>query len=348
MKSVIALILSYTLIAVSCYGPRKVVHMQTSSVKHPDQEQIVGVTTVQGEDVVFDPLTGKFSAGVVHAQVKGAAWQMPVSDVQTFWVERRNLRKAATIGLVAGLVVGGFFLLVGLIVAVKGSCPFVYSWDGEQYVFDTEPYGGAITRGLERDDYAELAHLRADNGEYRLMMTNEVDETQYTNLAELWVIDHPASVRVVADEFGKLYTLADARPPLSARDSSGRDLLSWLGKKDRLIWEPPAVADSNGELRQDIILTFPKPAGATRAKLEVNAATGLWGSYLIRQILEMRGRAVSQRYADLDGSQPARDELRAWNLREELFMLKVWVEEPEGWVERGIIPGGGPVLAPPV
>jgi hypothetical protein len=79
---------------------------------------------------------------------------------------------------------------VGVVAATKQSCPFVYSWDGSQYVFDAEPYGGAITRGLEKDDFTQLEQLREQDGLYRLKMVNEVDETQLTNLTELWVVDH--------------------------------------------------------------------------------------------------------------------------------------------------------------
>ena len=347
MKISIAVLLSIVLaVQTGCYGPIKVHRIGTAQIAHPEKEQIVGVTTLKGEDVVFDPRTGYAKDRVVRAQVQNAAWQMPLSEIQTIWVERRGLKKVATIGLTAGLVVGGLALVTIILVAVKGSCPFVYSWDGTQYVFDAEPYGGAITRGLERDDFAELEHLRERDGAYRLLLTNEVDETQFTNLMELWVVDHPTGTRVASDQRGTLYTLADPQPPVAARDSLGRDLLPWLVKKDRLIWEPPAEPDSNGNLRQDIVLTFPKPEGAARAKLEVNVATGLWGSYVVKQMVQLRGRDIGEWYRQIDESQAARDELHARHLREELFLLKVYVEEPSGWVERGVVPAGGPVLAP--
>ena len=40
-------------------------------------------------------------------------------------------------------------------------------------------------------------------------------------------------------------------------------LLPWLRATDRLIWEPPAVPDAKGNLRDDIVMTFPKPTAAT-------------------------------------------------------------------------------------
>jgi hypothetical protein len=212
-------------------------------------------------------------------------------------------------------------------------------------VFDAEPYGGAITRGLEKDDFSQLERLREQDGLYRLKITNEVDETQFTNLTELWVVDHPAGTRVAPDMQGKLHTLAAPQTPLSARDAAGNDLLPWLRATDRLIWEPPAVPDANGKLQSDIVMTFPKPAGATRAKLLANAATGLWGSYMIKQMVALRGRDLGAWYALMDESQSARDTLFAWEVREELYALKIYVEEPTGWEVRGILPGTGPFIS---
>src|SRR5438093_2956210 len=36
-----------------------------------------------------------------------------------------------------------------------------------------------------------------------------------------------------------------------------------------------------------VVLTFPKPNGATTANLIANAATGLWGSYMIKKMVEL-------------------------------------------------------------
>jgi hypothetical protein len=92
-------------------------------------------------------------------------------------------------------------------------------------------------------------------------------------------------------------------------------------------------------------MTFPKPAGSTQVKLVANAATGLWGSYMIKKMVEVRGRDLGAWYALVDQSQAARDSLFAWEVREELYALKIYVEEPTGWEVRGILPGTGPFIS---
>jgi hypothetical protein len=343
-KRMIAMVLT-VLLSLSGCSVRKVQKVPIASVSQPEQEKIVGITTIKGEDVSFDPPGASIKNGTLDGSVKKVPYELPLDQVQRIWVERKEISKGRTIGLVAAVAVGTVAIVAGVIAATKQSCPFVYSWDGTEYVFDAEPYGGAITRGLEKDDFSELGRLQEQDGLYRLKMTNEVDETQMTNLTELWVVDHPLGIRVVPDIQGKLHTVASPQAPLSAHDVDGHDLLPWLRATDRLIWEPPSVPDGKGSLQSDIIMTFPKPAGATQVKLVANAATGLWGSYMIKKMVELRGRDVGAWYTAIDESQTARDALFAWEVREQLYALKIYVQEPTGWVVRGILPGTGPFIS---
>ena len=76
-----------------------------------------------------------------------------------------------------------------------------------------------------------------------------------------------------------------------------------------------------------------------------NVATGLWGSGMIKEMLKLRGRELESWYASMDGDRTQSAALFAWILREELFALKLEVEEPDGWKHRGTLPGGGPFIA---
>src|SRR5262245_23902995 len=299
-RFLIAALIFTLLIPLADCKVTKTVRLDPSEVKEPEKERIVGVTTADGKDVRFDPSGATLRGGAIQASVNGAPYQITLDQVQRFWVERKELSKARTIGLIAGVAAGTIIAGIALALATKQSCPFIYSWNGSEYVFDAEPYGGAITRGLERDDYSELENLRAENGLYRLMVTNEVPETQYTNLMELQVVDHPAATRVVADEWGGFHVLAERQRPISARDNQGRDLLPCLAATDRVIWEAQPIPDANGAIRQEIVLAFPKPKGATRARLVANVATGLWGSGMIKEMLKLRGRDLESWYDSMD------------------------------------------------
>ena len=323
----------------------KVRKLEVSQVQQPEQERLVGITTKAGAEVSFDRPGGMINQNQIQARVKAAPYSIALADVQRLWVERRGTSASRTIGLTVLIAAAAFGTLLAVALATKQSCPFVYSWDGSRYVFDAEPYGGAITRGLERDDYSELEHLRAQHGEYRLLLTNEVDETQYTNLMELWVADHARGSRVVSDEHGALRAYTGIQPLAAARDRYGNDLMPWLRATDRKIWEPDAVAGPDGSLRQEVVLTFARPENAPQVTLIANAATGLWGSYMIKRIVELHGRDSAAWLASLDNDQAGRQAIHAWGEREGTYRLPIEVEEPAGWVVRGTLPNGGPLLA---
>lgn len=331
---------------------RKTARVPVDEVEPPVTEEIAGVTTRTAREVEFDRARrsrprATIRNDTIYSTVDGQPFAIAMDDVSHVWLRRTDTvgSIAASFFLTAGILAVIALAAVAIVVATKDSCPFVYSWNGEQFVFDGEPYGGAITRGLERDDYAELEHLRADDGIFRLRITNEVRETQFTNLLELWVVDHAPGTRVIPDEWGNLYTISDPQALLSATNATGRDLSPWLSEKDQTIWEPEAIPGSSGELRDEIVLSFPKPRDATQARLLANVATGLWGSYMISEMLELRGDAVEGWYDQMDSNPAAVDSLYTWNVREETYILKLEVETTDGWKVRGLLPGGGPFIA---
>ena len=89
--------------------------------------------------------------------------------------------------------------------------------------------------------------------------------------------------RVGAD--GSLYSAAEAQAPVSARDGLGKDLMTWLAKRDRLIWEPAPA----GLAEQEVVLTFNKPAGAQQAKLIASATETLFAGEAAGHMLGLLG-----------------------------------------------------------
>jgi hypothetical protein len=87
----------------------------------------------------------------------------------------------------------------------------------------------------------------------------------------MWVVDQDRGVTPRAGSDGLLHSVREPVAPLTARDGQGEDLMTWLAKRDGLIWEPPPA-----EQRQEVVLTFPKRAGAQRAKLVASVTETPW------------------------------------------------------------------------
>ena len=315
---------------------------------------IVGITTNAGVEVTFDK-AATIRADKLSAQVRHKPYEIGLSDVQRYWIETHTVSTARTVGLVAGIAVAT--VGVAALVAFKntgpkpvpvqpgmGCCLFVYSWDGERYDFDTEAYTGAITRGLQRDDYSLLTKVREQDGEYRLMLSNDNDETQYTDQLEMWVVDQDRGILPRAAADGSLHSVREPVAPIAAQGGPAggpsKDLMAWLAKRDGLIWEPPPA-----EQRQELVVTFPKPAGAQQAKLVVSATETPWAGEAAGRMLGLLGPQLNTWYGQIDDSPETCTELLAWMAREELFALKIEVEEPTGWQVRGMMPISGPFVS---
>jgi Tfp pilus assembly protein PilF len=127
---------------------------------------------------------------------------------------------------------------------LKGSCPFLFAWNGKQmeFVKDTVPWSSAIglrinTLGTARVEATEEWYkigrnqLAPRDGYYDLRITAELWETYYYDQLSLMVVDHPAGTEIFVDErfvipAAKLAitTVSTPRPIVSAVDDNGQDV----------------------------------------------------------------------------------------------------------------------------
>ena len=135
--------------------------------------------------------------------------------------------------------------------SLKGSCPYLYAWDGEGFAFVTDCLWGAPI-GLQHAEgvfaqpraweYLPIppGTLVAKDGQYVLQLTEELWEAAYYDQVRLLAIDHPAGVSVFSNEkVGpasvaefRVHTARQLRPPVAASDQDGRDLLATVADLD--------------------------------------------------------------------------------------------------------------------
>ena len=94
---------------------------------------------------------------------------------------------------------------------LKGSCPFLYIYDGQSYQFLTDllwrsPLGMVTPMGFlaptETADYVKIPGeiMKPKAGVYSLQITEELWETAYFDKVKLLVVDHPAGTEIFVDE----------------------------------------------------------------------------------------------------------------------------------------------------
>ena len=133
------------------------------------------------------------------------------------------------------------------------SCPFLYTWNGTRFEFVTDFMGGGetgywVAPGVRNvpdpDEYVRIRgdQLRVRKGRYELRITNELEEALFVDRLELIPVAHPSGMEVYPNEGlrspesrhpFKLYAARNGRPPLSATDTHGHDVLSRISTRDR-------------------------------------------------------------------------------------------------------------------
>jgi hypothetical protein len=280
---------------------------------------------------------------------------IPLSEVKLVWILKTNVFMT-TLAIVLPIVVIGAVIAATLefpsmnmdLSGMGGSCLFIYSFDGENYIFDAEPYGGAICQGLKRSEWCILENLEETNGQYQLLLRNELDETQYTDELKLVVVDHPAGIKIAPDESGRIHTLGNLQASVRAYEREGKDITQAVSENDHIFWQKTYAGRKRmkkEDLKEELIFEFPKPQHARKAKLFVHAGTELWGSQVAKTFLQLYGSELPQWYDEVNRLGPAFYRLWSWYTEEELYLLKIRVQTPFGWKTKGTIFGGGPFIS---
>jgi len=270
-----------------------------------------------------------------------------LNDLLSITVEKKEVDAGLTILATIGIIIAVAALILVIALAFKDSCPFIYSFDGQKYVFDAEPYGGAITEGLSRTDYSKLEHIKPVDGKYILLMRNEADETQHTDVMKLYVVDHPVNTNVTPDVHGNMIVYDKIISPVNVIDENGNDIKSFFQFRDGVQWQSSMPSDTSldgQKLRNELTFKFPKPKGARKVRLLINAGTALWGGHMIKKMLDLRGNKVDKWYEEINRKGPALNTLYSFMEREELYSLKMNIRKNDQWKPMGFITAGGPFI----
>lgn len=136
---------------------------------------------------------------------------------------------------------------------LHGSCPYLYTWDGERFVFATDllwnaPLGMKFTETVIAP-WREWEYIKIDGhqlkplqNQYQLRVTAELWEAEYFDQFKLFAIDHPAGTDIFTNEKvgppsiaePKIHTVQQRHLPVAAHDPAGRDILHQVVSRDEV------------------------------------------------------------------------------------------------------------------
>jgi hypothetical protein len=216
---------------------------------------------------------------------------------------------------------------------LKGSCPFLFTWDGQRMRFlkDVGPMSAALgahldARTLEPIHQTEQwfkidgDQLAPRDGYYDLRLTNEYWETYYIDHYALLAVDHPQNSHVFIDERVavppaplKVYVTSAPRPFASAKDDMGRDAGATVGALDAKYLDGFGLGQYQGLTRDHWVeLELPEDAPRERPLYLIgNGFLHPWDD----TITMARGQATRDQVEDLRIEVP--DESGNWRIAQQ-------------------------------
>lgn len=266
-----------------------------------------------------------FYSNEAIAMSENSAIVLPFSKIEK--IEVYDAATGHSAFMTAAGIAGGL-VLVGVIVALtKSSCPFVYSNDGENYVFEGELYPGAIRSKLERDDYMLLRNLKPKDGLYSIKVSNELKEIQYTNLLHLIAIKHDKNVKVLLDSKGNAHTISHLNSPskLLVNDLPA-DIKPFI-ENDDIAYQFNENMVNEDQLN-NAVLEFEKPKNVVSGKLVLTARNSYWLDYLYGKFNEKMGTYFNEFQRKQENV--SAEKSMEWMLNQGI-PLGIYVKNSTGW-----------------
>lgn len=265
-------------------------------------------------------------------------WVLPLDQIVQIEVIRHDKKRTNSSYILGGIGIGlGVLVLAGVIIALtKSSCPFISVMEDGQYVLQGELFGGAVNRQLERTDYVPLRAVPV-NGRYWLRISNELRERQFTNFADLLIVEHPEKQLVFLDEKGQPVVVSTAQPPTQALLNTTDIRSEILAKDARYCGFDDSTATSG---INNIQLQFSKINTATNATLLLSLKNSYWFDYLYGEFTQKFGSSYAK-WQEKQKNSPAAEQIR-WT-EEQHIPLSVAVKTAAGWMEVKKLKSVGPL-----
>jgi hypothetical protein len=213
------------------------------------------------------------------------------------------------------------------------SCPFVYSWNGKQYILEAEVFGTSLGKALEARTCSVLPSLGDDHSTLRARITNERPETHYINLAQLLAVETDSAATPIADANNVIWPVYHPMPAFAASDLSGRTILEKVRTRDQLYWESD-LSSITSDFKDVVELSFSKPSSVHEGSLIVQAINTNLSQVVFKYLFDFLGdQSLAFMYA-VEHDPEMIATMRNWI---EESSLEAFIWNGESWVRIGTV-----------
>jgi hypothetical protein len=165
------------------------------------------------------------------------------------------------------------------------SCPHVYTWDGDAFVFSSTLFTGAVHSELARGDYKLVPDFFPGSSTVRLQVRNEDYEVQYIDQLVLDAVVHANEQVAYVSQKGEYLLVEEEISPSTAMTSGGVSVVEGVEQKDDLYFDFDAL---DGGDFVSLEVGFDAPVDE-RHQLLVRLKNSKWGSMTYKEMTSFFG-----------------------------------------------------------
>jgi hypothetical protein len=254
-------------------------------------------------------------------------------------IERDKLRSTVTtVFTVIGVAAGIGAIVTGIALATKESCPFISVYDGNNYLLQGETFGGAVYPSLARADFVPLP-AAAIGREVKMMISNELQERQYTDFADLLLVEHTPGKKIFITPDGAFFQVKQVMAPQAARLNKNHDVTNVLRETDNNTCAFNDTTFNSPVNRLEI--KFSHPGSTEKACLILDLRSSQWLDYTYNQATSKLGSNYNAWVAQ-QKQLPASAHI-AWQEMQHL-PLTIYLNDSQGWREIFSLKTIGPLM----
>ncbi|MFH5831735.1 hypothetical protein [Halalkalibaculum sp. DA384] len=169
-----------------------------------------------------------------------------------------------------------------------GSCPTVYTTDGNKYELEAELFSYNLSRFFQEVDFDRLTQKPQTDGRFTIRLTNEALETHYINQFKLQAVHHPSNTTAYPTPEGRVALVKDHILPVEVINSDGQDIQAMVRKQDTTWFTGVSSRFDQAEnsLSRDWIdLKLQVPETANKVTLVLNVRNTLLSTVLFYDVV---------------------------------------------------------------
>lgn len=135
-----------------------------------------------------------------------------------------------------------------------GSCPYIYSWDGNNYKLEGEAFGTALGKELETETSIVLRDIKSSDNRLKLKLSNERPETHFFNNIKFLAVETDKNETVYADNHNLLCAVKKRKNIFKAFDQNKTEITDLFFDDDNYWKSDLSSAKPESEFEDQIII----------------------------------------------------------------------------------------------